>query len=109
MIQFLSIIFFLLGFLQFLLGFSKVPFFFLVSFCIITSTCLGSSSGREWGLLGGAGQGALQEAPVAPRHTIQRQNTALRPPGKASCQQKYLVSLFRVWPPAYTLKHFGCQ
>ena len=32
MVQFLSIIFFL-GFLQFLLGFSKVPVFF-VSFCI---------------------------------------------------------------------------
>ena len=34
MVQFLSIIFFL-GFLQFLLGFSKVPVFF-VSLCILT-------------------------------------------------------------------------
>ena len=34
MVQFLSIIFFFFGFLQFLLGFSKVPVFF-VSLCML--------------------------------------------------------------------------
>ena len=38
MVQFLSIIFFL-GFIQFLLGFSKVPFFF-VSLCILLCTLI---------------------------------------------------------------------
>ena len=53
---------------------------------------------------GGAGQGASQEAPVASRRSIQLQN------GKTSCQQKDLVSLFRIRPPLVSwLKHFSCQ
>jgi hypothetical protein len=46
---------------------------------IITCTGWAAVSGREWWLIGGAGQGAWQEASVAPqRRTIQRQNCAVR-------------------------------
>ena len=44
MVKFLSIIFFL-GFLQFLLGFSKVPVFFVSSCIIIVSTSVCASTG----------------------------------------------------------------